>query len=507
MKPQDDLKKWKEARYSLAMLDLGERRWDEAIKNLNELMSKDPNYEDAPDKLKEALYELATQQLNERKWSEAVKTLERLLDIDPSYRDAHEKLKEAEFHRKWTPILGPLVSIIPPRGLQSTGLIFGVGVILIAILCLTSVGIWLILKATPTPTEVAIATTAVPTAKTSPPSTTPPTIQPTSPTPELTGTFTSEPTVTPTPEITPTLSETPTQKPGPMPIPSPTPTPTPTPTLCGKIAFPIYDPKRDTYDIYLINADGSNRQMLVEEASEPAISPDGSKTAFRSWNASTLGLMVRNIDGTQPQRVSRGLEDASPYWAQGESLVFHSTKEGSTPRLYTAGTWGGADGTNNVQDVMHGKNPAHGQYPAWMADGRIVYKYFDRHGNTRGLYVINADRANLKSITDHNYDTMPSVPPRGGDRVAFMSKRTGNRWEVYIVNINGSGLRQLTDSGGYNSGLPTWSPDGKCIAFVSDRDNQWAIWVVNADGSHERKLFDLGDGPWTWGERIISWGP
>jgi TolB protein len=456
----------------------------------------------------ERLYRAGVEALQKRRWQDAIDAFEPLVgDKGLGYRDARDKLKEARFRKTWALILDPFDSIRPRRLSlwQFIGLIFGVGVLTVAILCLTGVGIWLLPKTTPTPTEVVIAATTVPTAQISPPSSTPPTVRPTSPAPELTVTSTSEATVIPTPEVTPTFSETPTQKPGPMPTPSPTPTPTPTPTLSGKIAFPVYDPKRDTYDIYLTNTDGSNRRMLVEEASEPAISPDGSKIAFRSWNASTLGLMVRNIDGTQPQRVSRGLEDASPCWAQGESLVFHSTREGSTPRLYTAGTWGGADGTNNVQDVMQGKNPVHGQYPAWISDARIVYKYFDQAGNYRGLYVINADGSNPRSITDDIGDTMPSVPPRGGDKAAFMSNRTG-KWEVYVVNIDGTRLRRLTYSHGYNSGLPTWSPDGNYVAFVSDRDNQWAVWVINADRSGERKLFDFG-GPWTWGERIISWAP
>jgi len=242
----------------------------------------------------------------------------------------------------------------------------------------------------------------------------------------------------------------------------------------------------------------------VEEASEPAISPDGSRIAFRSWDDSNLGLMVTNIDGTQLQRVSRSLEDDHPYWALGESLVFHSTKEGSSPRLYTAGTWEGANGLNNVQDVKWGEEPVYGQYPAWVPGGRIVYKYFDRSGNFRGLYVMNSDGSNPMPITDHPGDTMPSVSPRG-DRVAFMSNRTG-KWEVYAVNIDGSGfIRKLTDTGDYNSGLPTWSPDGNYIAFVSDRDNQWAIWVISYDGAGERKLFDL-NGSLLWRERI-SWAP
>jgi hypothetical protein len=311
------------------------------------------------------------------------------------------------------------------------------------------------------------------------------------------------PTLVPTP--LPTAPPVPTPLPTAPPVPTPLPTapPTSTPALSGKIVYPVYkDNRKYIYTAYLKGTEVRG-DLFKEDASEPAISSDGSKIAFRSWDDSCRGLMVMNMDGTIPRRVSLGWEDACPYWASGESLVFHSTKEGPTPRLYMAGTWEGANGVNNVQNVRQGTNPVYGQYPAWVPGGRVVYKYFKRSGNFHGLYIMNSDGSNPTPITDHPGDTMPSVSPRG-DKVAFMSDRTG-KWEVYEVNIDGSGLRQLTDSSGYNSGLPTWSPDGRYFAFVSDRGSQWAIWVMKSDGSEEGKLFDLG-GTLNWAERI-SWAP
>jgi len=354
---------------------------------------------------------------------------------------------------------------------------------------------------TPTPTDTSLPSpspTATPSS--TPTSTSTPVPPADTPTP-------MPPTDTPVPPTDTPVPPTATPKPT---LPAPIPTPNPTPPTCvplerltGEIAFPVYQGEQK--DIYIAELGGVKPMLkrLTPNASEPVLSPDGSQIAFRSWNASTRGLMVMNIDGTKLQRVSLSLEDTHPYWALEESLVFHSTKEGHTPRLYTAGTWEGANGENNVEDVRPGLDPAYGQYPAWVPDGRIIYKYFEQSGNFRGLYVMNSDGSNPTPITDHPGDTMPSVSPRG-DRVAFMSDRT-SKWEVYIVNMNGNGLKQLTDSGGYNSGLPTWSPDGRYIAFVSDRGNQWAIWVMKSDGSCERKLFDL-NGTLNWGERI-SWAP
>jgi Tol biopolymer transport system component len=58
------------------------------------------------------------------------------------------------------------------------------------------------------------------------------------------------------------------------------------------------------------------------------------------------------------------------------------------------------------------------------------------------------------------------------------------------VGIDGTGLTQLTTDTA-SDGLPTWSPKGDAIAFVSDRDGAWAIWVANSQGNNQRPLFDL----------------
>ena len=62
-------------------------------------------------------------------------------------------------------------------------------------------------------------------------------------------------------------------------------------------------------------------------------------------------------------------------------------------------------------------------------------------------------------------------------------------YEIYVVNVDGSGLTRLTNNTAQDD-YATWSPDGRRIAFDSNRDGEWEIYVMNADGTVLRRLTD-----------------
>ena len=101
------------------------------------------------------------------------------------------------------------------------------------------------------------------------------------------------------------------------------------------------------------------------------------------------------------------------------------------------------------------------------------------------------------TLTIEDYATMPALStPRispDATRIAYVVTRADLRRSVYdsdlwLVRTDGTSDRQLTRSESADY-YPRWSPDGKSIAFLSDRDGRRsAIWILDADGGEPRKL-------------------
>jgi hypothetical protein len=341
-------------------------------------------------------------------------------------------------------------------------------------------------------------------------------------------TFTAEasgasatPTKTARPTTSPaaTTSRTPTTEATTKPTPTKAttkPSPTAASGLSGRIYFPVYDanPDRRTFDIHVFRLDSGERDVLIGQASEPALSPDGKRMAYRSWDSSSRGILVRELADGNTWFWVRFHEAAHPSWSPNSQNITFSSQQELDRRWRLYRTWG-----LDSDRVRREGGDIFGRVPVWSADGRIVY--WECPIDKCGLYAISGDGTGLTRLTDREHDTAPATSPDGG-QLAFMSNIDGN-WEIYLTSTHPAGGQQVQPvtrltKNAARDGLPTWSPDGRWLAFVSDRGGTWAVYVMRPDGSGQQLLFELGGSlegevagippteqpGWTW--ETLSWG-
>lgn len=288
------------------------------------------------------------------------------------------------------------------------------------------------------------------------------------------------------------------------------------------------DAVEDNGEIWLMDADGGRQTRLVEAAANvdlqlPSWSPDGTQIAYarlagpaKQPERADYDIWVVDADGTDAHAVATGPSwQWLPRWSPDGVWIAYTDEAPGGPWI-SSGPVGPAVGQGPQGPVFPEANaagipeaelwrvPAAGgtaeqitavggddRSGSWSPDGTRLVFDSTRDGNTE-LYAIDADGSNTVRLTDEPGGDWAASWAPDGSRIAFTSDRTGNP-QVWVMSADGSAATQLTNDP-IGALWPAWSPDGSRILFTGWSTGQQQAWSMAADGTD---LVNLSRSPQT----------
>jgi Tol biopolymer transport system component len=298
----------------------------------------------------------------------------------------------------------------------------------------------------------------------------------------------------------------------------------------------VFQSSRDGGGIFVMGRTGESVRRLTDAGFNPAWSPDGKEVVFGTENVQAnpgsrgprSGLWIVDVDtGEKRQIVTE--DSVQPSWSpSGSRIAFWAARGPQRQRdILTVPAAGG-------EAVLVTDDAALDWNPVWAPDGAALYFASDR-GGSMNLWRVPVDERSGRPLGQPESLTLPSgyvghmSVSADGRRIAFASievdmnvqrlamdpasekilgephavtsgskvwgavdlTRDGesivmgssrSQEDLFVARADGSGLRQLTNDAALDR-FPRWSPDGKRIAFYSNRAGGWEAWTINADGS------------------------
>jgi TolB protein len=258
----------------------------------------------------------------------------------------------------------------------------------------------------------------------------------------------------------------------------------------GKIAYTNFDARDKGFDVMIARIDGSDATNITHDGTikknvDPNWSTNGTMVAYTSYYGNGgADIFVVNANGkgavniTGPS-VRPGILNIHPTWAPDGSIVFASNRDGNFD-LYRVG----GSATGGVVQMTRTATPVQNYDPDYSPNGGMLafssVSLSVATSTTASLFVMKAiPGAPAMKVTK----AAAGLGDRGaawspnGKQIAFYSDRA-NSSDLYLVNLDGTGLRQLTTNKAADS-APSWSPDGSTLVFLSNRSGHTELWMTS----------------------------
>lgn len=193
-------------------------------------------------------------------------------------------------------------------------------------------------------------------------------------------------------------------------------------------------------------------------------------------------VYVMDVDGAGLRKITEG-NSINILPSFGAGGVYYTSYKRGNPDLYF---W--KDGTERLVSSRPGQNSG-----AAFCRGKLAIT-LSQGATNADIYLIHPTTGEIQQrLTDHyGIDTSPTWSP-DCKQIAFVSDRSGNTPQIWVMNADGSNQRRLTFQGRYNT-TPDWSPKGNEIVFSArDEKNNYDIFTVDLNGAITRLTQNQGN--------------
>jgi TolB protein len=251
--------------------------------------------------------------------------------------------------------------------------------------------------------------------------------------------------------------------------------------LLYSVEAPVDTGDVDDYyvDVYVVNADGSDRRKLMRANiwTDLVWSPRGDAVLIGDDHLGFRQLVVVNADGSGARTIPVRDDVGNYDWSPDGRKIAYDDSGGPASWVYVMNADGSAP-----------KRLTDGGVPVWTPGGQIIVRFLEED------WLINPDGSGLRRAGRFGELTGSGDLAPDGRTIALAKAIGGSDYELALGDVGGGPLRRLTDNE-MDDDWPSWSPDGKALVFERRPSDDYElalgdIFVINADGTGERNLTD-----------------